>query len=325
MLSFGRVVVTARLVTREPLLTHESLAMSPRPRGWIDETFLWSASSLSIMAIAATLTTASHWPAYPHRTLAWSPAPAAAAPARAPAPPAAAIAFGEPAPGYPVISPFGLRQLPWEEAGRLHKGVDIAAPMGTPVLATADGVVMRRGVDGGYGRFVEVAHAGGMNSLYGHLSRFEARPGERVKQGQPIGLMGSTGSSTGAHVHFEVHDAEGRALNPQMFIGRSFATLADLPLKAAARLPRGRVRLAFVSYIPPAKAALMLAREEAKAAAEAAAQPVAPTALAVAPVQRLAMSAQPKAAATPTASGTAIQVMGTGGDGRVHAVITPGG
>ncbi len=305
-------------------MTQESLAISPRERGWIDEIFLWSASSLTIMAIAGTLTTASHWPADRHHAIAWSPA-RTAAPARAPAPPAAAIAFGEPAPGYPVISPFGLRQLPWEEAGRLHKGVDIAAPMRTPVLAAADGVVIRTGVDGGYGRFVEVAHAGGMSSLYGHLSRFETQPGARVKQGQPIGLMGSSGSSTGAHVHFEVHDPEGRALNPQMFIGRSFATLADMPLKAAARLPRGRVRLAFVSYIPPAKAALMLAREGAKAAAEAAAQPLAPTALAVVPVQRLAMSAPPKAAEASMASGTGIQVTGSGADGRMHAVIAPGG
>ena len=303
-------------------MTQESLAISPRARGWIDETFLWSASSLTIMAIAATLTTASHWPRYPSHAIAWSPA-RSAAPARTPAPapalaaPAPAIAFGEPVPGYPVISPFGLRQLPWEEAGRLHKGVDIAAPMGSPVLAAADGLVTRTGVDGGYGRFVEVAHAGGMSSLYGHLSRFGARLGARVKQGQPIGLMGSTGSSTGAHVHFEVHDPQGRALNPEMFIGRSFARMADLPLKAAARLPRRGVRVAFVSYIPAAKAALMLAREEAKAAAQAAAQPLAPTALAT--------SAQPKAAETSTASGAGIQVTGSGADGRVHAVITPGG
>ena len=294
--------------------------MSPPARGWIDETFLWSASCLAVMAIAATLTLASRWPADPSPTLARSPSPVAtAAPAPAPPPsPPAAIAFGEPVPGYPVISPFGLRQLPWEEAGRLHKGVDIAAPMGSPVLAAADGVVARTGVDAGYGRFVQVAHVGGMSSLYGHLSRFGARPGARVKAGQAIGLIGSTGSSTGAHLHFEVHDPAGRALNPEMFIGRSFARLADLPLKAAARLPRRRVRLAFVSYIPPAKAALMLAREEARAAETAAIQPAAPAALAVTPVQRVAIAA-------PAASEAAVRILGSGADGRVHAVITPGG
>ncbi len=302
-------------------MTQESLAISPRARGWIDETFLWSASSLAVMAIAATLTLASRWPAEPPRALPWTPSPVATvhSPARAPSPTPAAIAFREPVPGYPVVSPFGLRQLPWEEAGRLHKGVDIAAPMGSPVLAAADGVVTRTGVDAGYGRFVEVAHAGGLSSLYGHLSRFGARPGARVKAGQAIGLIGSTGSSTGAHLHFEVHDPAGRALNPEMFLGRSFARLADLPLKAAARLPRGRVRLAFVSYIPPAKAALMLARAEARAAETAAIQPAAPAALAIAPVQRVAL------ATPPANSETVARILGSGADGRVHAVITPGG
>ena len=307
-------------------MTQESLAISPRARGWIDEIFLWSASSLAVMAIAATLTLASRWPADPPRTPAWAPSPGATAPqtpaqaqAQAPSPPAAAIAFREPVPGYPVVSPFGLRQLPWEEAGRLHKGVDIAAPMGSPVLAAADGVVTRTGVDAGYGRFVEVAHAGRMSSLYGHLSRFGARPGARVKAGQAIGLIGSTGSSTGAHLHFEVHDPAGRALNPEMFMGRSFARLADLPLKAAARLPRRRVRLAFVSYIPRAKAALMLARAEARASETAAMQPAQPAALAVAPVQRVAL------ATPPVSSGTLVRILGSGADGRVHAVITPGG
>ncbi len=311
-----------KLCHRELFLTQESLAISPRPRSWIDETFLWSASSLTILAIAASLTSAARWPAEPSHTLSWSPrraAPAHAAPLPRPSPPAAAIAFGEPVPGYPVVSPFGLRQLPWEEAGRLHKGVDIAAPMGSPVLAAADGRVTRTGVDAGYGRFVEVAHAGGMSSLYGHLSRWEAKPGAAVKQGQPIGLIGSTGSSTGAHLHFEVHGPRDQALNPEMFLGRSFARIADLPLKAAARLPGRRVRVAFVSYIPPAKAALMQARAEAKAAVQAAIAPVEPARLAVAPIPRVVL------AAAPTPSSDGLRVMGSTGDGRVHAVIAPGG
>ena len=309
----------ACIAARDSVLTQVSLTISSRSSRWVDQTFLWGASSLAVMTIAAILSHGARWPAEPAhapaRRAAPAPAAAPAAPA-APRPAPPAIAFAEPVPGYPVISPFGLRQLPWEEAGRLHKGVDIAAPLGSPVLAAADGVVTRTGVDGGYGRFVELAHAGGLHSLYGHLSRFEAKAGAVVRQGEAIGLMGSTGSSTGAHVHFEIHDPEGRALNPQMLLGRSFPRLADLPLRAAARLPGRSVRLAFVSYIPPAKAALMLAREKARTAAEAATLPAATPRLAVIPVQpvRLAASAQ-----------AGVQILGPGADGRVHAVISAGG
>jgi hypothetical protein len=190
---------------------------------------------------------------------------------KAPAAPPALISFREPAPGYPVISPFGLRQLPWEESGRLHAGVDIAAPAGLTVLAAADGVVMRMATDPGYGRFVEIQHAAGLLTRYGHLARYlpQIVPGVAVKAGEPIGQMGSTGTSTGSHLHFEVRDPKGRPLNPELFLGRSFATEADLPLKAASRFPRG-VREAYVSNIPKAKREEMQARIELAAAADAA-------------------------------------------------------
>jgi hypothetical protein len=191
--------------------------------------------------------------------------------AKAPAPPPALITFQTPAPGYPVISPFGLRQLPWEEAGRLHAGVDIAAPAGEPVLAAADGVVSRLATDAGLGRFVEVRHAAGLVTRYGHLARYapQVREGVAVKAGERLGQMGSTGSSTGSHLHFEVRDAKDRPLNPEMFLGRSFATAADLPLKAASRFPRG-VRVAYVSNIPRARRQEMEDRLELAAAADAA-------------------------------------------------------
>jgi len=296
-------------------LTQESLALAPRPYDWIDQAFLWTASSLTVITIAGALTSASRWPADAVRTLPF------AAPRHAPAAPSPAIAFAAPVPGYPIISPFGLRQLPWEEAGRLHKGVDIAAPMGAPVLATADGVVTRIGVDPGYGRFLELVHKGGMSSLYGHLSAFEVRPGSVVKQGQPIGRIGSTGSSTGAHLHFEIHDPEGRALNPEMFLGKSFMRLADLPLKAAARLPRGPVRIAYVSFIPPAKAALMQARQAAEtgedpSAVRAAAADVTAPMLGVVPAEKVTLSA---------AAAEVIHIEGRGPDGRVRAVMLPAG
>jgi hypothetical protein len=203
------------------------------------------------------------------------PPPAAARTASRTAPPAAPapvlIAFREPLPGYPIISPFGLRQLPWEEGGRLHAGVDIAAPRGLPVLAAAEGVVTRVAVDPGYGRFVELKHAAGLSTRYAHLDRFlpQIAPGVAVKAGAPVGEIGSTGTSTGAHLHFEIRDDEDRPLNPELFLGRSFATSAELPLRAAERIPR-RVRVAYVSNIPKTKRDAMQARLDAATAQAAA-------------------------------------------------------
>ncbi|HEV2533244.1 M23 family metallopeptidase [Phenylobacterium sp.] len=194
-----------------------------------------------------------------------------AAPAAPPVAPAVLIAFQAPLPDGQVGSPFGLRQLPWEDHARLHAGVDLDAPGPEPVLAAADGVVTRLGQDPGYGRFVELRHAQGLVTRYGHLERFAQglAPGDAVKAGAPVGQLGSTGTSTGPHLHFEVRDADDRPMNPEMFLGRAFATAADLPLKAALRTPR-LVRLAYVSRIPKAKQAQMQARLSAQAAGEAA-------------------------------------------------------
>lgn len=197
---------------------------------------------------AADLRTAPQVPDAPDTTVIEEQAPAPDAT------PIAAIAFGRPIDGYPVVSPFGERQLPWEGAGRLHAGVDIAAPYGSPVFAAADGVVVGTGVSGGYGRFVQLRHAGGLTSFYAHLSTWSARlaPGAMVAAGEQIGQVGSTGSSTGAHLHFEIRDAGGRPLNPEFFVNRQFASLSDLPIDEAARIS-GHVRIAYVSYIPPGK------------------------------------------------------------------------
>ena len=207
------------------------------------------------------------------RTAAPAQAKLVSAPAArtAPSPPAALISFQDPVPGYPVISPFGLRKLPWEEGGRLHAGVDIAAPSGLPVLAAADGVVVRVATDGGYGRVVEVKHAAGLVTIYAHLGRFlpQIRSGVAVKAGAPVGVVGSTGASTGAHVHFEVRNEKDRPLNPDLFLGRRFAEADDLPLRTAARIPRG-VRVAYVSNIPRSKREEMEERLQSKLAAEAA-------------------------------------------------------
>lgn len=175
------------------------------------------------------------------------------------------IAFQHPVLGEEIVSPFGLRQLPWEENGRLHEGVDIAADFNEPVLAVADGVVRRAGQSYSYGRFVEIEHAEGLTTLYAHMGGVAAqmRPGLAVAAGTAVGRVGSSGTSTGPHLHFEIRDAKDRPLNPALFVGKTFATAQDLPLRDARRFPR-RVRIAYVSRIPESKKALMEAKLQAK-------------------------------------------------------------
>ncbi|WP_235537034.1 M23 family metallopeptidase [Sphingomonas sp. Root241] len=102
----------------------------------------------------------------------------------------------------------------------IHYGVDIPGRMGTPVLASAPGVVRFAGAAGSYGEMVEIDHDGALATRYAHLSRILVRPGTRVEQGQPVALMGSTGRSTGSHLHFEVR-VGGRAVDPLAYLGVS--------------------------------------------------------------------------------------------------------
>lgn len=168
----------------------------------------------------------------------------------APPPPPPAFVFDAPLPGRVIDSPFGLRQLPWEENGRLHQGVDIAAPAGAPVKASADGVVKRTGVSPTYGRFVEVMHKGGMTTLYAHLKAPArgVKKGAFVRRGATVAFVGNSGRSTGSHLHFEIRKGD-KPLNPAFFIGRSFAEADDMPIRAAGRVSK-RVRLAVVSKWP---------------------------------------------------------------------------
>jgi murein DD-endopeptidase MepM/ murein hydrolase activator NlpD len=112
-----------------------------------------------------------------------------------------------------VTSGFGERFHPILHRMRMHDGVDLAAAWGTPILAAADGRVASAGWRGGYGRAVEIVHAGGIETLYGHMSRIAAQPGEAVRQGQVIGYVGASGLATGPHLHYEVHK-DGRLVNP---------------------------------------------------------------------------------------------------------------
>lgn len=176
----------------------------------------------------------------------------------------AAASFGVPVVGYEIISPFGLRQLPWELRPRLHAGVDIAAPQGTPALAVLQGVVTRMGRDDGYGIFVELEHAGGVRSLYAHLHSLAPglNVGTRFERGAALGRIGSTGSSTGAHLHFELRSADGRPLDPFYFLGRDFGAAEEWPLQAALRISP-RVRYAQFGSNPLARQELLIASREA--------------------------------------------------------------
>ena len=112
-----------------------------------------------------------------------------------------------------LTSSFGMRFHPILGFSRMHQGMDFGAPMGAPIVAATDGVVSFAGRHGGHGNYVRLNHAGGISTGYAHMSRIIAKPGERVRQGQLIGYVGSTGLSTGPHLHYEVF-RNGQAINP---------------------------------------------------------------------------------------------------------------
>ncbi|AEG50647.1 Peptidase M23 [Sphingobium chlorophenolicum L-1] len=112
-----------------------------------------------------------------------------------------------------ITSAFGMRAHPLLGGMRNHQGIDLAAPMGTPVRATADGIVSRAGWSGGYGLLVALNHGQRMATRYGHMSRLAVQPGQRVLRNSIIGYVGSTGRSTGPHLHYEVL-RNGRAVDP---------------------------------------------------------------------------------------------------------------
>jgi len=123
-------------------------------------------------------------------------------------------------------SGYGVRSDPFRGRAAMHAGIDLAGPMGTPIYATADGVVGRAEYNnGGYGNLVEIDHGQGIQTRYGHLSRFAAHAGQRVHRGDLIGYMGSTGRSTGSHLHYEVR-IDGRAVNPVPFLQSSNTFIA---------------------------------------------------------------------------------------------------
>ncbi|NIJ20598.1 murein DD-endopeptidase MepM/ murein hydrolase activator NlpD [Sphingomonas naasensis] len=114
-------------------------------------------------------------------------------------------------------SSFGVRSDPFRGTAAMHAGVDIPGTIGTPIYATADGVISHAGRQGGYGNLVQINHGRGIETRYGHLSKILVADNTRVRRGQMIGLMGSTGRSTGSHLHYEVR-VDGKAVNPIPFL-----------------------------------------------------------------------------------------------------------
>lgn len=129
----------------------------------------------------------------------------------------AATPAGSPVRATRLSSGFGSRWHPILGGGRFHAGVDLAAPAGSLVEATAPGLVQAAGWCGGYGLCVMIDHGGGYATIYGHLSKIDVAAGQAVSSGQAIGSVGSTGLSTGPHLHYEVRFRE-RPVNPRKFL-----------------------------------------------------------------------------------------------------------
>ena len=136
-----------------------------------------------------------------------------------------------------MTSPFGYRVHPILRYRRMHTGIDFGAPHGAPIVAAAAGQVASAGWDGGYGRAVRLSHGSGLLTLYGHMSRLAVAPGQRVVAGQVIGYVGSTGMSTGPHLHYELH-RNGQRINPASFSFSTPSLLSGGDLEAF----RGRMR-----------------------------------------------------------------------------------
>ncbi|RWD49888.1 M23 family metallopeptidase [Mesorhizobium sp.] len=127
------------------------------------------------------------------------------------------LPLANPAPGRSVTSPFGVRTDPLLGTAALHSGMDFRAPTGMPAKVTAPGVVVKAGWNGGYGRMVEVDHGNGFATRYGHLSKINVTVGKRLNAGDVIGKTGSSGRSTGPHLHYEIRH-NGEAIDPLRFL-----------------------------------------------------------------------------------------------------------
>jgi murein DD-endopeptidase MepM/ murein hydrolase activator NlpD len=159
----------------------------------------------------------------------------------------------QPVPGR-ITSGFGLRRHPILGYRRMHAGLDFKASYGTPIYAVSDGTVAYAGRHGGHGNYVKLSHGGGLGTGYAHMSRIAVANGSRVRRGQVIGYVGSTGLSTGPHLHYEMY-RNGATVNPS---GVNFVTRAQL---SGSELAQFRGRLAELQKVAPGAALASLAPE----------------------------------------------------------------
>lgn len=137
----------------------------------------------------------------------------------------AAIPSRLPAKGW-ISSDYGVRESPFHTGERMHHGIDVAADEGTPVYATADGIVLFAGTFGGYGKFVRISHGFGITTRYAHNAELMVKTGQKVRRGDQISVIGSTGRSTGPHVHYEIR-VYGEPVDPSRYVFDGVA--ADAP------------------------------------------------------------------------------------------------
>lgn len=156
-----------------------------------------------------------------------------------------------------ITSGYGMRGHPILGYARMHAGVDFGAAWGSPIFAVSDGVVIYSGRHGGHGNFVKLDHGGGMATGYAHMSSIAVAPGNRVRAGQVIGYVGSTGLSTGPHLHYEVY-RNGQTVNP---LGVRFVVRAAIDQKEMAAF---KARLAAMKTIPVGAALQSIAPKQAK-------------------------------------------------------------
>ncbi len=131
-----------------------------------------------------------------------------------------------PVDGVRLSSGYGMRMHPVLGSRRAHNGVDLAGPTGAPVYATADGIIARADYWGSYGNYIQIEHGGDFQTRYAHLSGFAVFPGDQVVKGQLIGYIGSTGRSTGPHLHYEVRVA-GYPVDPLPYMYTGLAVAED--------------------------------------------------------------------------------------------------
>lgn len=116
-----------------------------------------------------------------------------------------------------ITSKFGNRRDPFTARTSFHSGIDLAGPLNTPIYAAADGIIVQAGRNGGYGLSIRIEHESGYETLYAHLNEIEVAVGDEVKKGDIIGKMGSTGRSTGVHLHYEIY-RNGEVIDPYLYI-----------------------------------------------------------------------------------------------------------